>query len=307
MIRSTALIAVLLLASQTAVGAPPKAKTPHATPQAEEHSEQAPGPKPPSEVDPLIISIGGDPMNRVGEPIFVSLSVKNNAGKSLRLRNISMQMDRSSGAWVNDEEQCNLQQYGEPVLAQGQTLQQYCRFDVQPSKMSWSIRSWREALMSTDVRLVVDADIDGVGERRYYPTITLKAQEYAIFFGGVVGAFMLAMFIWIERLLSNQRVRQALLKNFLVTLLMGARGGIMAIIALLLGKTTQGTGSPVTLTVTDFSGGVMIGLFSYPLAAWISSALKLDNMLIVSKARPKGRGSEGDGVREGAAEDKKQG
>ena len=61
----------------------------------------------------------------------------------------------------------------------------------------------------------------------------------------------------------------------------------MAVVALLLGKTTQGAGSPVSLTVIDFTGGLMIGLFSYPLATWISSTLKL-NGAVVPAADPPG-------------------
>ena len=59
----------------------------------------------------------------------------------------------------------------------------------------------------------------------------------------------------------------------------------MAIIALLFGKTTQGAGSPVSLIVVDFAGGIMIGLFSYPLASWISSALKLDDLVTPKQKR----------------------
>ena len=63
----------------------------------------------------------------------------------------------------------------------------------------------------------------------------------------------------------------------------------MAIVALLLGKTTQGVGSPVSLSVEDFAGGVLIGLFSYPLASWISSTLKLDGNF-VGRSSDKGKG-----------------
>jgi len=133
---------------------------------------------------------------------------------------------------------------------------------------------------------MVEVGVAGAGTARFYPsaTFTVKAPDSSIFIGGVVGAMLLALFVAAERILKNPAVREDWIGTSWVTVLMGLRGGLLAIFALLLGKTTQGGGSPVSLSVADFAGGVLVGLFSYPLASWISSTLKLDSVVVPGKS-----------------------
>lgn len=260
---------------------------------------------------PVVAAVTGDPLNRVGDPVFVTITLRNQATRDQIVKNLSVKIDAMADQRFSSMGECALSGLGEIMLTPGETYSQTCRFPVaaanriaepedaasaiaKPSAPSlaertgWSTSAWYGDLFSADLRLIIDVDVEGTGSRRFFPVVTVKAGESSIFVGGVFGAMLLALFVLAERLLKNPDVRENWVRSVFVTLLMGLRGGLLAVIALLLGKTTQGIGSPVMLTVVDFSGGVLIGLFSYPLASWISSTLKLDGVFVM--ARPKGTG-----------------
>lgn len=261
---------------------------------------------------PVLASVAGDPMNRVGDPVFVTITLRNQAGRDQIVKNLSVRVDAMADQRFVSAGECTLSGLGEITLTPGETYSQTCRFPVaaaspaaepdaaasaaaapsapsQTDRTGWARSAWYGKLFGADLRLIIDVDVEGTGSRRFFPVVTVKAGEGSIFVGGVFGAMLLALFVLAERLLKNPDVRENWVRNVFVTLLMGLRGGLLAVIALLLGKTTQGIGSPVTLTVVDFSGGVLIGLFSYPLASWISSTLKLDGVFVA--APPKAGGS----------------
>lgn len=265
---------------------------------------------------PVLASVAGDPMNRVGDPVFVTITLRNQAGSLQIVKNLSVRVDAMADQRFVSAGECTLSGVGEITLTPGETYSQTCRFPVavaspasepdvaaaaaasasaapsapsQTDRTGWARSAWYGNLFGADLRLIIDVDVEGTGSRRFFPVVTVKAGEGSIFVGGVFGAMLLALFVLAEQLLKNPDVRENWVRSFFVTLLMGLRGGLLAVIALLLGKTTQGIGSPVMLTVADFSGGVLIGLFSYPLASWISSTLKLDGVFVA--APPKGGGS----------------
>lgn len=255
---------------------------------------------------PVVASVSGDPMNRVGDPVFVTITLRNQASRDQIVKNLSVRVDAMADQRFSSAGECTLSGLGEITLTPGETYSQTCRFPVAAAAVAesdpaasaaapapgladrtgWRRSAWYGNLLGADLRMIVDVDVEGTGSRRFFPLVTVKAGEGSIFVGGVFGAMLLALFVLAERLLKNPDVRENWVRNVFVTLLMGLRGGLLAVIALLLGKTTQGIGSPVMLTVVDFSGGVLIGLFSYPLASWISSTLKLDGVFVA--AAPKG-------------------
>lgn len=241
-------------------------------------------------IDPLVITAEGDAANRLGQPIFIAIKIKNTAGSDLLMKNINVNIDGVSADRFKTVT-CKLQQLGEIKISRGLSFEQTCRFEMKASSFSWTLKSWQDNLLAADVRLAVTADIEPLGAFKYYPSVRVNAPELSIFIGGIFGALLLAVFVWIERMLRNAEDRKAWFRDLRITLLTGLRGGIMAIIALLIGKTTQGAGAPVSLTVIDFTGGVMVGLFSYPLASWISSALKLESAL-QSGDKPAGKSDE---------------
>lgn len=229
--------------------------------------------------DPLSVAVVSDPMNRVGQPIFVEFVFRNTSNVDLQFQSMSIQVDSvAKERFDSGSTECQLQHYGEVVIRQGATLQQGCRFQMKPFAIGWSVADWRDHLFATDIRYVVNADIISVGNFRYYPSTTIRADELSIFVGGVFGALLLAFFAWIQKLIGEPEAREHWGRSLGFTALLGIRGGIMAIIALLIGKTTQGVGSPVALTVVDFAGGLMVGIFSYPLASWMASTLKIQGV-----------------------------
>lgn len=262
------------------------------------------------EKQPLEVSAAGDPTNRVGSPVLIVLTFKNISSSLQIITNASITIDASANSRFNGEDACDLDGTGEITLKPGEIYSQSCRFPVvkkqqgndkgvaqpeTPADGGWIYPSWYDRLFSANLRLSVNVTLEkeaSSGKRspnfRFFPMVPVQASEISIFIGGAVGAMLLAIFVWVERLLKNPRVRERWIRNLFVTALTGLRGALLSAIALLLGQTTQGIGSPVVLTVTDFSGGVLIGLFSYPLAAWISSTLKLDGEFFgaASKEKP---------------------
>ena len=47
-------------------------------------------------VDPLVVTATGDPVNRVGRPVFMMVAIKNTAGDDLLLKNITIRVDGAS-------------------------------------------------------------------------------------------------------------------------------------------------------------------------------------------------------------------
>jgi hypothetical protein len=223
-----------------------------------------------------------DPDNRTGEPAHVTVVIKNVSGKDLLLRNIEIAESIANASDNKNPDRCEINQKNEILLRSGSSFEQDCQFHNNNSEQLGLSKRLRMSLLASKLKLVVMLDTKQLGKYRYYPSVSIQAQEYSIFIGGVFGAILLATFVWIERVLKNPVIRANVVKSLLPTALMGLRGGIMAIIALLLGRSSQSTGAPITLTVTDFTGGLLVGLFSYPLAAWIASALKIDELLLSS-------------------------
>ena len=231
--------------------------------------------------EPITVTVVGDAANRVGQVVYVTIVVKGAHTDPIVVKNMTVSIDGAAREKFQTLE-CNLQRRGEFKLTRETALEQTCRFDMKEAG-AFTVAS----LLALDVRLKVEVGLEQFGSVQYFPVLVVRAPELSVFIGGIVGALILAVFVVIERLLKNPGAREKWVATLVVTLTMGLRGGLMAVIALLLSKTTQGAGSPITLTVTDFGGGILIGLFSYPLASWISSTLKLDSMALGQASAPR--------------------
>ncbi|MBG9386653.1 hypothetical protein [Caenimonas aquaedulcis] len=262
----------------SALAAPPQ------EPATQAATESKP-PAPNGQTDPLSVTVLGAPTNRVGDVAYVVIALRNVSDRPVVLKNMTVAVDGPAIDRFIDPAPCLLQRSDEITIGRGLTFEQTCRFAMKEARVWAGGSQVQSSLLSADIRLQVAVELMQLGSFQYFPVFTVKAPEIGIFIGGFAGALMLALFVLIERVLKHPEAREAWIRTVIVTLTMGFRGGLMAIIALLLSKTTQGPGSPVSLTVSDFGGGVLIGLFSYPLAAWISSTLKLEQAY-VPQAKP---------------------
>lgn len=127
--------------------------------------------------------------------------------------------------------------------------------------------------------------------------IALMPPWYAPFLGGLIGALSLACVagLWkvrtSERLskaraalsdsaLTSQSLRIALVEItslifdlFLYLLSEWGFATITAFVFIVLGQGTTVAGAPVQISVTDFWGGIVIGLFAFPLNRWLLERL----------------------------------
>lgn len=230
--------------------------------------------------NPITAEVTGHADNRVGETAYFVVAIRNTTAAAIKIKSVEIAIDGPARDRFLEPDACKLQQMGEPQLAPGAAIEQSCNLAMKPARVLSLGAGHQSSLLAANVRVSITTSIDRYGIVQVFPSFTIKAPEFSIFIGGWVGALMLALFVWVERILKSPNARQEWGNSLFVTILLGARGGVMAVIALMLSKTTESSGSPVSLTVADFTGGVLVGLFSYPLATWISSTLKLDGVFV---------------------------
>lgn len=126
--------------------------------------------------------------------------------------------------------------------------------------------------------------------------IAFVAPRLAIFYGGLAGAFLLALFSLIRAQVGQESSPSRWVRDFAASppnmprispgalisvpvaaiwrvALLTMLGGICALILILLVQTTEGSAPPISIRVQDFWGGVVIGLFSLPLSRWLAEQL----------------------------------
>lgn len=118
--------------------------------------------------------------------------------------------------------------------------------------------------------------------------IDLNPPKVAVAYGGFFGAFLLGLFLLLrERVQRNPptKLPDANWKavstyvwngtNAVIRLLQQAfTGGTVALVIILIARASEGVQPPISVTVQDFWGGTLIGLFSVPLSDWLFNTLK---------------------------------
>jgi hypothetical protein len=134
-------------------------------------------------------------------------------------------------------------------------------------------------------------------ERNYTSRIAILPPLVTVFYGGMTGALLLALFrglapyrhglsrappkipkTWRE--LNKLIVSKVLIvaRGLVATVAWLVLGGVSAIMLIILTKTSLGEVSPIRVDVKDFTGGVLIGLLSFPVVSWLEKRLLASEM-----------------------------
>jgi len=146
------------------------------------------------------------------------------------------------------------------------------------------------ATVETNQVSIAETRIGSTTQRSTVVDLKVGAANYIVALGGVVGALLLSCFASIQGYLSAAEQatvpppsRSQFLTRFwnrayastralLIILLRALNGGLIAIILIYITSGTSET-LPIAIRVTDFSGGILVGLFSYSLGRWLHEKL----------------------------------
>jgi hypothetical protein len=124
-----------------------------------------------------------------------------------------------------------------------------------------------------DTRIVVTYQFPPDPETDHIEIAKIKLEPplIALMWGGAIGAMLLALFRFANRWHNDPVSRSR--KAFYENLGLGLAGCVTAVIALFLLFRLQGLQLPISVTVTDFFGGIIVGLFSFKLGDFIFEKL----------------------------------
>jgi hypothetical protein len=163
----------------------------------------------------------------------------------------------------------------EPTLLPGTSLKIPCRFAPKDAGWLRYLAFEPQALFSREIPLSGEVEfVSGDDQSRPITgEIFVAASFAAVFYGGVVGAILLSVFVGASRVVDGNWALRAVPGGFVRAIARAFRGGICAVLMILLTKVSGGPSAPIQIDVHDFSGGVLVGLFSIPLARWLWSRL----------------------------------
>ena len=102
-------------------------------------------------------------------------------------------------------------------------------------------------------------------------SVRLEPPLSSVVWGGVVGALLLGLFSGTYRYRRLQKTTPVRVLVETSVLVMG--GSVCALIALILLHRVKELALPINLSVTDFYGGIVLGLFSYKIGDYLYSQL----------------------------------
>lgn len=100
--------------------------------------------------------------------------------------------------------------------------------------------------------------------------VTLEPPLNSILWGSILGSLLLALYISLHKRRKENLPWKTALSRFLSVALTGIVSGIIIVFLLFRFKNLD---LPVTITVTDFFGGLVLGLFTYKLGDWLYGKL----------------------------------
>jgi hypothetical protein len=190
------------------------------------------------------------------------------------------------------ETDCRFQQRG---LRAGHSLDIPCILYPRNQDIRAKLRPSLGAIFARS--LILQVEVNYMEEDENYDLAVSKRVSVlpplvAVFYGGMTGALLLALFRGLAPFHRAMPVRanefafsrEAFIKGLylnaevavrfvLVTFAWLILGGVCAIMIIILTKASTGDLSPIKIEINDFVGGVLVGILSFPVVTWLQKRL----------------------------------
>jgi hypothetical protein len=185
--------------------------------------------------------------------------------------------------------------FAEQGIRAGQTIAVPCILYPKDDSIRKRLTPGLEAIFARTIILQAQVGYkaqDGDDSASITTRIPVVPPLVAVFYGGMVGALMLALFrglapflkvlptftrrtpfSWRELLERAYQTTGLALSFVLVTTAWLVLGGICAMMIIILTKASTGDLSPIKVEINDFIGGVLVGLLSFPVVKWLQKRL----------------------------------
>lgn len=254
------------------------------------------------------LEVGVTPDGRAvfGESVFFIVSVRNAGTSPVTLRQVALKPVGLLGN-VYSQFDCKAK-FGNRLLAATQTVSVVC--ELKAGRVPLVVFLNREG----QYRLVADVMIAALDDPIPSSPLSVKLDmpEIAVVYGALVGSILLVMFSTAYSYLrslpevpSDMSALKSQVTSFLLRFpirlvlamvemtLRTVQGAVVAIILIVMTRTTTDIGAPIAVRVDDFWGGLVVGIFSVPLANWLADKLALATATRAKGAgRPDGQGAD---------------
>jgi len=254
------------------------------------------------------LEVGVTPDGRavIGESVFFIISVRNAGTSPVTLRQVALKPVGLLGN-VYSQFDC-MAKFRNRLLAATQTVSVVC--ELKARRVPLVVFLNREG----QYRLVADVMIAALDDPIPSSPLSVKLDmpEIAVVYGALVGSILLVMFSTAYSYLrslpevpSDMSALKSQVTSFLLRFpirlvlamiemtLRTVQGAVVAIILIVMTRTTTDIGAPIAVRVDDFWGGLVVGIFSVPLANWLADKLALATATRAKGAgRPDGQGAD---------------
>lgn len=160
-------------------------------------------------------------------------------------------------------------------LDSGNTRIKKAKFDSAISKWYFPFRNLRLLFFKSaeyEARVIITYKVFDRNETMIEEKVKIKLDPpvSSILWGSIFGSLLLALFIALYKRTKEMLPWKTTLSRFVSVSLTGIVSGFIIIFLLFSSKNLD---LPVTITVTDFFGGMILGLFTYKLGDWLYNKL----------------------------------
>lgn len=221
---------------------------------------------------------GSAALKPAGYRMFIA-SVQANAGGALKVD-------------YADKAECSFQEQG---MHDGQSIAVPCILYPKDDKIASRLVPGLSAIFARTAILHAEVNYrqsDKTYTASFATRIAIIPPIVAVFYGGMVGALLLALFRALapfhgalltmagraqfsrrELLQSLYQKASLVFRVLLITFAWVVLGGVCAIMIIILTKASTGELSPIKVEINDFIGGVLVGLLSFPVVSWLQKRL----------------------------------